>query len=285
MLEFSLLEQLATFAKYGTLSATAEKLHLSQSALSRSMQKLEELLDVTLFERRKNKISLNETGRMAAEYAIRLLAQEKDLVAQIRAFDRSQRTICLGCCAPIPHMELVSMLSQIYAGMTISSELLNDERLLAGLKEGKYHLVVLHQKPADSALHWVTCGKEKLYLSVPPAHPLASASGIWLKDLSGLSLLLYSSIGFWYDLCMEKIHNPRFLLQTDLEVFNELVSASALPCFATDVTMTQASRQENRITIPILDPEADVTYYCTCKKEDKARFSTLFHRLEHESFF
>lgn len=280
MLEFALLEQLVAFAQYGTLSAAAEKLHLSQSSLSRSMQRLEELLNVTLFERQKNKILLNANGQMAAEYAKRLLAQEQDMITQIRAFDRSQRTIRLGCCAPIPHAELVSILSQLYGSITISSELQNDAILLHGLHEGTYHLVVLHQAPKEADFSWVTCGSEKLFLAVPPAHPLATAHGLWLRDLAGQSLLLYSSIGFWYDLCQEKIPNPRFLLQNDMDVFNELVEASALPCFVTDVTLATA-HHENRIAIPILDPEAHVTYYCTCKKENAARFCTLLHHLEH----
>ena len=46
----------------GTLSEAAEILHLSQPALSRNIKKLEEDLGLTLFERTKNKLSLNKNG-------------------------------------------------------------------------------------------------------------------------------------------------------------------------------------------------------------------------------
>ena len=46
MIEIYLLEQLVAFETYGTLSAAAEYLHISQPALSHSMQKLEELMGV-----------------------------------------------------------------------------------------------------------------------------------------------------------------------------------------------------------------------------------------------
>ena len=51
MMELYLLEQLIAFSRQGTLSGAAEKLHISQPALSQSMKKLEESLGVSLFER------------------------------------------------------------------------------------------------------------------------------------------------------------------------------------------------------------------------------------------
>lgn len=124
MLELYQLVQLLAIAECGTISKAAEQLHLSQPALSRSMQKLEEELQVTLFDRQKNKITLNKNGRLAVEQARRVVEQAQSLVDQVRAFDRSQRTISIGCCAPAPLVELVSLVSQLYPG---NGHLLRDE--------------------------------------------------------------------------------------------------------------------------------------------------------------
>ena len=43
------IRQLLAVAEYGSLSAAALSLHVSQPALTRSMQKLEREFDVTLF--------------------------------------------------------------------------------------------------------------------------------------------------------------------------------------------------------------------------------------------
>ena len=61
------LEQFAAFAEAGTLSQAAEKLHISQPTITRTMQHLEECFKVPLFVRGKNRIYLNETGRFAVE--------------------------------------------------------------------------------------------------------------------------------------------------------------------------------------------------------------------------
>ena len=67
MFELYQLEQLLAVSECRTLSQAAEQLHLSQSALSRSMQRLEAELQVNLFTRQKNRIELNECGRMAPQ--------------------------------------------------------------------------------------------------------------------------------------------------------------------------------------------------------------------------
>ena len=69
MIELEQLKQLIAFATYGTLSKAAEELYISQPALSRSIQKLEKTLGVELFDRKKNKMELNENGKTVIQYA------------------------------------------------------------------------------------------------------------------------------------------------------------------------------------------------------------------------
>ena len=73
MIELEQLKQLIAFAKYGTLSKVAEELYISQPALSRSIQKLEKTLGVELFDRKKNKMELNENGKTVIQYAEKIL--------------------------------------------------------------------------------------------------------------------------------------------------------------------------------------------------------------------
>lgn len=99
MIEIHLLEQLVAFADCGTLSGAAEKLHISQPALSRSMQRLEEELGVTLFERQRSRLTLNDMGELAVRYARNLLLQENAMIQQIREADHL-RGILRACADP-----------------------------------------------------------------------------------------------------------------------------------------------------------------------------------------
>ena len=279
MIEIHLFEQLAAFADCGTLSAAAEQLHISQPALSRSMQRLEEELGVSLFERQKSRLTLNETGELAVRYARNLLLQEESMIQQLRDFDRKRRTICVGSCAPVLIPDFATLLSRLYEGMTISTELTGDPRLPEYLRKGRYQIAILHEKPEGEDFYSVPMESEHLYVTLPPVHPLADADGLYLKDLDGQTFLLYSQIGFWDELCRRKMPSARFLLQQDIDVLGELVANSAFPAFTTDYIIQHTGAVTDRIALPLLAPEASVTYPCTCLQAEKARIRQVFEHI------
>ena len=142
MIEIYLLEQFDAFARCGTLLKASEELHITQPTLSRSMKKLEDEFGVSLFHRENSKLSLNETGKLAAEYARRALEANQEMIDRVVMFDRSLRTVSLGSCAPFPVNELMPTLQEQLPGKTLSSELLSsDEQLLNGLRNHLYQLV------------------------------------------------------------------------------------------------------------------------------------------------
>lgn len=264
MFELYQLEQLLAVAACGTLSNAAEQLHISQPALSRSMQRLEAELQVSLFTRQKNKIELNENGRMAVDYARKIMEQSQDMISRIQAFDRSQRTILFGACAPAPLWEIPALLSDLYPEMTISSEIRENDVLLQGLRDDVYQLIVLPFPVDEPGMICAKYGEEHLFFSLPPAHPLSGSKALYMKDLNGETMLLRNRLGFWRELTVRKMPDTRFLEQEDV-AFDELVKFSALPSFATDVVLNREGNHVNRVNIPILDEESNVSYYCLCK--------------------
>ena len=192
MTDNSLLMALDAFATYGTLSAAAEKLHTSQPALTRSMKKLEEELGVSLFIRSKNHLELNDTGLHSAEYARQALSANRDFEIKVRAYDRSLNTISIGFCAPVPQTVFTPILNSVFEGMTISADMTDDIHFLEKLTDGTYQLAIVHEEPADPLFYYKKCGHEDLFVSLDPSNPLTFYPEIHLKDLDGLSILLFS---------------------------------------------------------------------------------------------
>lgn len=277
MLETNQLSQLITVADTKTLSKAAEILHISQPALTRSIQKLESELNVTLFDRQKNKITLNKTGELAVSHARRILADVEQMTQSIQAFERSLHTISIGSCAPAPIVELLYYLTEKFATMTFSSETVNPDSLVLGLKNNTYQIIITNSPVKDSEICCREFCREQLFLTIPPAHPLAAKKdGIFADELAGETMLLFKEIGIWESFIKAKMSQTDFIIQDRDDAFNALIRASALPAFATNLTLKRNDRRQNRIIIPFLDDEAKMTFYCSTLNKNKIYLTDTF---------
>lgn len=281
MIEIYLLEQLVAVAKYKTLSAAAEYLHMTQPALSKSMQKLENIMEISLFEHYKNKITINETGLIAAQLAEQILLQEEHMMVQLRHFDKSKHTISLGSCAPIPIVDIVPLLSENYSHFTISSSLESDEeKLIHDLLQDQYQLIVLSHPLTNEDLYILEYSKEQLYLLVPRVHPLSKYDYLYFSDFDGQNILLHSQIGTWNEVARTNLPNSHFMVMDSLDALGKVFEAGSFPAFTTDVIMRKSNNRSDDIkAIPILDEAATMHYYCICKKTNFKRFEKLFDLL------
>ena len=143
MLDLNELEQLIAFADTGTLSKVAEAFHISTPSVTRSMKNIEEEFGVFLFHRTKNRIELNETGKVAVECARKLLEEADHAVQRVRTYDAELKTITVKSCAPAPLWKLLMQLNSQYPEMTISSGICQNAEVLEALHHHKCELTIL----------------------------------------------------------------------------------------------------------------------------------------------
>ena len=283
MIETYLLEQLDAVAKYGTLMAAAEKLHITQPSMSRAIRKLEETVGVELFDHKGNRLELNEYGRIAAEYARRILDSQEEMVARIRMLERSRRTILLGSCAPGPLFEMPSILSSLYPEQTVSAEIRDEKTLLDGLAQRVYQLIILSHTPDDPDIVSHPCGSEHLFFSLPAGHRYADRETLRFADMDGESFLRVSEVGVWGEIDRREMPGARFLLQDDTAGLREIARSSTLPSFVTDLSLRVFGKDDSRVYVPISDPSATVNFRCCCRKEEEKRFRNWFRALERRN--
>ena len=270
MFDLRQLEQLVAIADRGSLSAAARELHLSQPALTRSMQRLEAEFGVELFTHEKNRVTLNEAGLLAVEQARGVLGAAEGMKSRMHGYARAQRSVAVGSCAPGPMWLVAPELIRRLPDKTISTEMSEPDTLLEGLLAERYQLIITNaavERDNIACREYVT---ERLYISLPPTHQLAKRDGVSLAELAGQTMLLYSDLGVWGKLCEEKMRGIRFIVQSERDAFADLISASVLPNFTTNLTRTLATPPLDRVDVPILDPEASITFWlCTLKKNRK----------------
>lgn len=296
MLDLNELEQFIAFAEQKTLARVAESFHISTPSVTRAMQHLEESFGVPLFSRGKNKIELNETGTFAVTYAKKLLQDADQAVTQVRAFDARRKTIVVKSCAPAPLWKLLHKLNAEQPDMMVSSAICQNEDVLTALADGSCDIGILPFPLEDSPLKnqtdtmsnvhetyetnrnknskkaHIRCTEfmhEHLFVCVPSDHELAHHDSLTFSQINGFNFLLRTELGFWDTLCREKMPASKFLVQTDVDAFEELVKASSLPCFSTDYRrqlyagfgQMPLTHYDGRVNIPLTDPEANVTFY------------------------
>lgn len=154
-----------------------------------------------------------------------------------------------------------------------------DSRLLTDLLNNIYQLVVVHEKPEGEQYFWKECIKETLMFALPKSHRYARRKSLSFSEMNGENMLLMPDIGFWDFVTTDKMPDSRFLTQSDRFSFNELVQASSLPAFTSDLAEKYSQVPSGRVNIPILDEDSSVSYYLVCKAEKKKAFASLFAAL------
>ncbi len=276
MIEIYLLEHLLAVSECGTLSDAAEKLNIAQPSVSRAMKKLESELGVKLFERTKNKITLNETGKLAAEYARRIIETEKEMQRHIAEFEKQRNTISIGSIAPGPLMILLPSLAGSASEYTIATQISDETDLMGGLSDSRYNLLIMN-RPIEN--NDVICKKyisEHLYITVNHFHPAAVQKEITFSEMNGQNFIMYAKVGFWEDIVKSEMPDSKFYKQDDMDAVGELSCSSNLPSFSTDITQSVIqSRNNGRINIPLTDKKAYTQYYLVYMKNDKKKFDKL----------
>jgi len=74
---------------------------------------------------------------------------------------------------------------------------------------------------------------------------------------------------------VQKNTRLHYLVQSDRSTLAELVQASNIPCFSSNLTASRFLGRSNRVTVPLEDEEASVTFYLCARENDRALFELL----------
>ena len=271
MIDDYLLEALVAFAKYGTLSATAEHLMVTQPTVTRGMQKLENELGVTLFKRTPNRISLTETGQLAAKEAEKLLEAKQAFIEHIQDFEKPSGKIRLGSVAPGP---LYIAEDVAFEHISIDNNLLSENEVIAKLLSQDYQLIFTHQEIQTDDIESLYVGTESLRVNSDAMVVPANKTETTFQEMAGFSFVVLRDIGIWQQIIEDNIPNAKFIYQDEVDDFNEIRRYSSLPYFTTNITqLTRESQVHNRrLEMLITDETAQIDFYLAYLKTNKSQF-------------
>lgn len=186
-MEWQQLEYFDAVAKLQHFTDAAERLAISQPALSRSIAKLERELGVPLFDRQGRNVALNRNGRLFHARTARILqemAEAKREIAELR--DPHYGTISLAFVKSlgirfVPH--LVRTYLDLYPHVNFQLSQHASSVMIEQLARGEIDFCLSYAADDVRDIEWSRLWTEDIYLFVHSSHPLARRRSVNVGDI------------------------------------------------------------------------------------------------------
>lgn len=178
------LRQLSYFrsiASTGSISAAAEREHVSRSAMAAALDELERALRTQLCSRhRSSGIALTPAGEHVFERAISLLREADDLEAAAdgRKLSGAVSVGCFPSLAPTVLPTMFKLFEGLHPDVTVDPVSADQETLLQQLRSGAIELAVMYNMHLDQTFETVRLYDTAMHVILPAEHPLAAGDAV-----------------------------------------------------------------------------------------------------------
>lgn len=225
------LRQFLIVADRQNFTRAAEAMGLSQPALSRSIQRLEEEFGQPLLERKPRSVDLTDAGALLQSRAQQILNLVDDTKAEISDDGRSGRLRvgAIPTVAPFFLPQFLRRFSDEFPGAKLLVQEDTTDNLLKRCKQGEVDLAVLALPVPAKYLDVEELFTEELLLMLPPGHKLADRQRITISQVEPFPFILLDEAHCLSEnivsFCRRKSFHPVVVERTNqLAMVQELVA-------------------------------------------------------------
>jgi len=260
------LADLVALAEEGSFARAAERVHLSQPALSRSIQALEDEFDIKLFDRAACGVATTAAGRMLVERARRVLFEARCLfrdVELIRTDALGEMRIGMGpYAAATLFPDLLVECARQFPATKVSVQIAESSVLMQTLRSEGVDFVVIDRRETQAAPDITT---HRLLSHdggwfVRPGHPLLARAPVPLAAVREFPLVSVPLSGFMEDalrrLLKFRAHEavPVQLECNDVAVLKDVVARSDAVMFSTASLLQRDPDGQRLVRVSIVHP-------------------------------
>lgn len=231
---FEQLDYFIAAVQCDTFLDAAETLHISQSALSKQIMKLEKELDIQLWDRSRRSAVLTEAGHMFYEEALKLSGEYRKTLFRLSEYkEKAGQRLSVGTLPILSQYHLTAMLKDFadsHPHIRLFLEEVEEHDLLQGFSNNAYDLIITRSNMPDRKTHtFCPLAEDRLVAILPENHRLAGRAGVSLNDIAGEGFILMHSYTSIYHFCMDLFQQagirPRLLRTARME---SIISAVAV---------------------------------------------------------
>ncbi|WP_247419878.1 LysR family transcriptional regulator [Ralstonia pseudosolanacearum] len=195
MLEIRHLRTLIALAESGSVSRAAERLHLTQSALSHQLRALESHYGLAVVRRKGQTVELSEAGERLLELAHKVVADiqtaERDL-ERIKGRAAGTLRIALECHTCFDWlMPVMDAFRQRWPEVELDLVSGFHADPLSLLKEGRADVVIGSERKSRQGVVFASLFRFEVLAVLPVDHPLRSRKWLEAKDFADQTLITY----------------------------------------------------------------------------------------------
>jgi DNA-binding transcriptional LysR family regulator len=230
------LRILREIAERGSISAAAETLWLTPSAVSQQMSALERELGVQLLERTPRSVRLTDAGTRLVRHAETILANCEaavaDLASQTGQITGTVRVSAFSTAAQAFLLPALAQLHEHVRSLTVNATDLEPHESMPALKSGTLDVVVSHEYNllppySDPGVDRYDILTERMLLALPAGHPLAEKSSR-LADFAEERWIVGREATFCRDAVIRAAHLAGFEPIVELQLNDYRVIANAV---------------------------------------------------------
>ncbi len=187
---------ISTVARVGTLHRAAEEMNVTQPAVSKMLQDVEDILAVRIFERRPRGLVPTEIGAFVVAYADQLLVDQERFLRGLGNLKRGgYGALSIGAImatAPDILPAAIAELKRRRPLMTIRLSATTSDELLRGLEKNEIDLVIgrLTEARHHAIFDVEPLSNEDLWVFAASDHPLAGRDGVSLAEMEAYPWVL-----------------------------------------------------------------------------------------------
>lgn len=188
------IESFAYFYKVAmakSISKVAGSSHISQSALSQQIQKLEESLGHKLLIRSNKGVELTEVGNIVLKYSDNIIRTYNKMIEEMGNFDRNTQNLLIEACWPIATYALPCTLYDMKKRFEKHNYILKSNSssgIEQNISNNISDLGFIYGKPKDDALVYFEIGHDDIVLVAPMSMKVGSS--ISVKELFNYPLIM-----------------------------------------------------------------------------------------------
>ena len=268
-----LLRYFVVAAEEGNVTRAAERLGISQPALSQQLRRLERDLQAVLLERSKRGVTPTLAGQAFLPYAQRVLRELREarvVMSEVEGLERGHLTIGTVQSVNINLMpRVVAEFGKRYPGVSINIRELASDRIEPQLARGEFDVGIgfLWEHQPDFVTEPLF--REELMLVVPDTHPLWTRQEVEVRELDGAAMvnIVPGSKRIW-EACCEAAGIRTVTVAEMSSVASVMVSVRYMVAAAVVPAMALTSADTSRVRgIPLINPKPERTVGCLWRRQ------------------